>query len=99
MSQKLRGNEMKQTSSIKERKNIAAKLTITLRENVRELSTDLQTILIDDLVTAYQNRMKVLMCAQQKMSHHREQCSTGMYFKSIKALYKEPEITRQEVQR
>ena len=87
---------MKQTSSIKERKNIAAKLTITLRENVRGLSTDLQTILIDDLVTAFQNRMKVLMLAQEKGSYQWSQSKKNVEFKSIKALYIEGRIGQKE---
>jgi hypothetical protein len=37
-----------------------------LKENVKELSTSLRRILLDDLVTAFQNRINVLIRAQEK---------------------------------
>ena len=38
-------------------------------ENIKELSTELQKILLDDMVTAFQNRMNVLMRAQTKRGY------------------------------
>jgi hypothetical protein len=56
-------------------------------KNIRELSTELQRILIDDLVTAFQNRMKVLMRAQEKSCYQWSRSKKNVEFKSIKALY------------
>jgi len=39
------------------------------RENVRGLSAELQRILVDDLITAFQNRINVLIRAQEKRSY------------------------------
>ena len=40
-----------------------------LQENIKDLSTEFQKILIDDLVTAFQNRINVLIRAQEKRSY------------------------------
>ena len=45
------------------------KLSKVFKENVKGLSTELQGILVDDLVTAFQNRINVLMRAQKKRSY------------------------------
>jgi hypothetical protein len=37
--------------------------------NIKVLSTELQGILLDDLVTAFQNRINVLIRAQTKRSY------------------------------
>ncbi len=55
-----------QTCTLKQRRNLHAKMANVFSENVSELSTELQKILIDDLVTAFQNRLNVLMRAQTK---------------------------------
>jgi hypothetical protein len=39
------------------------------RENIRGLSAELQRILVDDLVTAFQNRINVLIRVQEKRSY------------------------------
>jgi hypothetical protein len=36
------------------------RMAAVLKERVKELSTELQEILIDDMVTAFENRLKVL---------------------------------------
>lgn len=38
-------------------------------ENIKELSTELQKILLDDMVTAFQNRMNVLIREQTKRGY------------------------------
>jgi len=38
-------------------------------ENIKSLSSELQKILIDDLVTAFQNRINVLNRVQRKRSY------------------------------
>jgi len=39
------------------------------KENIEMLSSELQKILLDDMVTAFQNRINVLMRAQEKRSY------------------------------
>jgi hypothetical protein len=53
----------------KQRKELEAKMAKTFKENLKGLSTELQKILIDDMVTAFQNRINVLMRAQAKRSY------------------------------
>ncbi len=59
---------MKKTFTIKERKELQSKMSKVLHGNIDGLSTELQRILLDDLVTAFQNRMNVLIRAQAKGS-------------------------------
>ncbi|XHH09638.1 MAG: hypothetical protein ACFCUE_03150 [Candidatus Bathyarchaeia archaeon] len=44
----------------KERKELGAKLADVFTEKMGGLSTELQEILLDDLVTAFENRINVL---------------------------------------
>jgi hypothetical protein len=60
---------LKQSITLKQRRELEAKLSKVFRENIKELSTELQRILVDDLVTAFQNRINVLMRAQKKRSY------------------------------
>lgn len=60
---------MKKTVTHKERKELEAKMLKVLAKNTRGLSTELQKILADDLVTAFQNRINVLVRAQAKRSY------------------------------
>ena len=60
---------MKQNLTLKKRKELEAKLAGIFKENIRGLSTELQKILLDDLVTAFQNRINVLMRVQKKRSY------------------------------
>ncbi|MGQ9625172.1 MAG: hypothetical protein ACUVUF_00830 [Candidatus Bathycorpusculaceae bacterium] len=60
---------MKHNLTSKQRKELEAKIAKTFKENLRGLSTELQKILIDDMVTAFQNRINVLMRAQAKRSY------------------------------
>ncbi|MEM2889681.1 MAG: hypothetical protein QXR42_09480 [Candidatus Bathyarchaeia archaeon] len=50
------------------RKKLRGKFVDAFREEIRTLSTDLQQILADDLVTAFQNRLTVLARIQAKRS-------------------------------
>jgi len=50
------------------RKKLQEKFSKAFREEIRTLSTDLQQILTDDLVTAFQNRLTVLARIQAKRS-------------------------------
>lgn len=60
---------MKTTMTLKQRKDLEAKMAKALKQNTKCLSTELQKILLDDLVTAFQNRINVLMRAQAKRSY------------------------------
>jgi len=46
--------------NVKSRKELKTKLTVVFREKIQTLSTELQGILVDDLVTAFENRLDVL---------------------------------------
>ena len=50
---------MKQIAG-KDRKELEAKLENAFKEKIGHLSTELREILLDDMVTAFENRLKVL---------------------------------------
>jgi hypothetical protein len=62
----LEDSPLKQTITLKQRKELEAKMSKALRTNIKGLSAELQRILVDDLVTAFQNRLNVLNKAQAK---------------------------------
>jgi len=53
----------------KQRKELQTKMAKVLRENMKGLRTELQKIMVDDMVTAFQNRINVLNRAQAKRSY------------------------------
>jgi hypothetical protein len=60
---------LKTTLTLKERKELETKMVKVFAGNVKGLSTELQRILVDDLVTAFQNRINVLIRAQTERSY------------------------------
>ncbi|MEM2081791.1 MAG: hypothetical protein QXP44_05950 [Candidatus Bathyarchaeia archaeon] len=54
---------MKQQITLKDRKELETKMAAVFDEKIRNLSTELQQILLDDMVTAFENRLNVLNCA------------------------------------
>ncbi len=46
--------------TVKNRDALEAKMADVFSEKIKTLSTDLQQILIDDMVTAFENRLNVL---------------------------------------
>ena len=60
---------MKQNITLKQRRELEGKMAKVFNEKISVLSTELQKILVDDMVTAFQNRMKVLIQAQEKRSY------------------------------
>ena len=50
----------------KDRKEIEAKLANVFDEEINGLSTELREILLDDMVTAFENRLNVLNKAARK---------------------------------
>jgi len=55
---------MKKQNSSKNRNALKRKMASVFGENIKKLSTELQGILLDDLVTAFENRLNVLKKAQ-----------------------------------
>jgi hypothetical protein len=55
--------------TVKQRQELEAKMSKVLKGNMREISSELQKILLDDMVTAFQNRINVLIRAQKKRSY------------------------------
>ena len=55
---------MKRQYSSKNRKELRLKMATFFSEKIQMLSTELQGILLDDLVTAFENRLNVLNRAQ-----------------------------------
>lgn len=60
---------MNQNIIFKQRKELEGKMAKVFKENINVLSTELQKILVDDMVTAFQNRINVLIRAQEKRSY------------------------------
>lgn len=57
---------MKQQITQKGRKELEAKMAKVFDPKITGLSTELQKILLDDMVTAFENRLNVLNAAQVK---------------------------------
>ena len=62
------GKLLQQNITFKQRKELEGKMAKVFKENISLLSTELQEILVDDMVTAFQNRINVLIRAQEKRS-------------------------------
>ncbi len=52
--------------AVKDRKDLEAKLATVFKEKINGLSTELREILLDDMVTAFENRLNVLNRASTK---------------------------------
>ena len=59
---------MKQIAD-KDRKELEAKLANVFNEKINNLSTELREILLDDMVTAFENRLNVLNDAARKTAN------------------------------
>jgi hypothetical protein len=57
---------VKQQVAFKSRKELEAEMATVFSEKIKQLSTELQKILLDDMVTAFENRLKVLNRANAK---------------------------------
>jgi hypothetical protein len=51
---------LKQEITLKSRQELEAKMASVFGEKINQLSTELQRILLDDMVTAFENRLNVL---------------------------------------
>jgi hypothetical protein len=59
---------MKQHITNKDRKELEMEMSKIFSKRIIELSTELQEILLDDMVTAFENRLNVLNTAMAKGS-------------------------------
>jgi len=59
---------MKQIAD-KDRKEIGVKLANVFDEEIDDLSTELREILLDDMVTAFENRLNVLNSTSKKTAN------------------------------
>lgn len=50
----------------KDRKELELKMAAAFQENIDQLPTELRKILLDDMVTAFQNRLNVLNSINKK---------------------------------
>ena len=57
---------MNQQPILKARKELEAKMATVFAGKIKGLSTELQKILLDDMVTAFENRLNVLNRAHSK---------------------------------
>ncbi|HYA78434.1 MAG TPA: hypothetical protein VEF91_06920 [Verrucomicrobiae bacterium] len=53
----------------KDRKELEAKLENVFQEKMDQLSTELREILLDDMVTAFENRLNVLNHVSRKLDN------------------------------
>jgi hypothetical protein len=60
------GYSLKQEITLKGRQELEAKMASVFGEKIKKLSTELQKILLDDMVTAFENRLNVLNRANGK---------------------------------
>jgi hypothetical protein len=58
------GRLLRQNISPKQRKALATKMVRVFKVDIRMLSKEMQEILVDDLVTAFLNRLNVLTCVK-----------------------------------
>jgi hypothetical protein len=63
------GQSLKQDVAFKSRKELEDKMASVFGEKIQKLSTDLQKILLDDMVTAFENRLNVLNRANKKLDN------------------------------
>ena len=69
MGQDPGGQSLKKSLTLKQRSELSGKMSKVFKQYLSELSVELQGILVDDLVTAFQNRIDVLIRAQEKRSY------------------------------
>jgi len=63
------GQPVNQQVTFKSRKELEAEMATIFGGKIKQLSTELQKILLDDMVTAFENRLNVLKRANAKRLH------------------------------
>ena len=66
MKFRIGGCRLKNEIALKGRQELEAKMAAVFGEKIKALSTELQKILLDDMVTAFENRLNVLNRAHSK---------------------------------
>ena len=61
---KLKGENMSPKTSLRKKKELEAKMASVFKEQIQSLPIEHQEILLDDLVTAFENRFAVLSRSQ-----------------------------------
>ncbi len=61
---------MRQNIPPKQRKSLANKMCKTLKPDIKMLTKEMQEILVDDLVTAFLNRLEILRRATEEEYKH-----------------------------
>jgi hypothetical protein len=69
LERRIGGYRLKQEITLKGRQELEEKMASVFGEKISKLSTELQEILLDDMVTAFENRLNVLNRANGK-SHN-----------------------------
>ena len=72
---------MKHQYTPKERSELRLKMATVFSEKLQMLSTELQQLLLDDLVTAFENRLKVLNRAQSTVKF---EMAESVYYETVK---------------
>jgi hypothetical protein len=57
---------LKESAALKERDEMEAKMETVFGKKISVLSAELREILIDDMVTAFENRLTAFCCASTK---------------------------------
>ena len=73
--------------SIERRIELEKKITQVFSSKTKELSTELQRILTDDMVTAFENTLKVLKMVKIVNGFWMKMMELNVYLYYIKALY------------
>jgi hypothetical protein len=60
---------LKQETTLRDRKELEAKMASVFGKKIKKLSTELQKILLDDMVTAFESRLNVLNRANAKAAN------------------------------
>jgi hypothetical protein len=63
------GYRLKHEIALKGRQELEAKMAAVFGEKIKALSTELQKILLDDMVTAFENRLNVLNRVDRKIHY------------------------------
>jgi len=62
----------------KDRKELEVKLANVFDTEINSLSTELREILLDDMVTAFENRLNVLKNAEQSAANWAPRCTKSL---------------------
>ena len=76
------------------KKELKEKFSKVFNDKIKGFSAELQEILIDDMITAFENRLNVLKIAQLHNSFWDKMMELNVYLYYIKALYSNIEYAK-----